>query len=43
MASAIPTRSERLLAAIDGFESVVVVAHDNPDPDAIASGWAVSR
>src|SRR5690606_25783102 len=24
------------------FDEVVVVTHDNPDPDAIASGWGLS-
>jgi nanoRNase/pAp phosphatase (c-di-AMP/oligoRNAs hydrolase) len=33
-------RSERLLRALAG-RSVAIVTHDNPDPDAIASGWAL--
>jgi nanoRNase/pAp phosphatase (c-di-AMP/oligoRNAs hydrolase) len=33
-------RSERLLAAIEPYERVAIVMHDNPDPDAIATGWA---
>ena len=35
------TRSERLLAALADYEQIVIVSHDNPDPDAIATGWAV--
>ncbi|MHB8969524.1 MAG: DHH family phosphoesterase [Pirellulaceae bacterium] len=34
-------RSTRLLNALAGYEQVLVVTHDNPDPDAIASGWAL--
>lgn len=40
MARRIRKRSDQLLAAIDGQE-VAIVTHDNPDPDAIASGWAL--
>ena len=36
------TRSSRLLAALANYQQVLVVTHDNPDPDAIASGWALS-
>jgi len=32
-----------LLAVLEPFEEVVVLMHDNPDPDAIASGWAIKR
>jgi nanoRNase/pAp phosphatase (c-di-AMP/oligoRNAs hydrolase) len=35
------TRSQRLLDTVEPFEHILIVAHDNPDPDAIASGWAV--
>lgn len=35
------SRSERLIEAVRPFERVVVLMHDNPDPDAIATGWAV--
>ena len=35
------TRSNRLLAAVKDYEQIFVVTHDNPDPDAIASGWAL--
>jgi nanoRNase/pAp phosphatase (c-di-AMP/oligoRNAs hydrolase) len=41
MAGVHPTRSDRLLGAVGAYESIVVVMHDNPDPDAIAAGWAV--
>jgi nanoRNase/pAp phosphatase (c-di-AMP/oligoRNAs hydrolase) len=36
-------RSDRLLALLSEREQVLVVAHDNPDPDAIATGWAVQH
>jgi len=35
------TRSDRLLQVLSGYGNALVVAHDNPDPDAIAAGWAV--
>jgi nanoRNase/pAp phosphatase (c-di-AMP/oligoRNAs hydrolase) len=35
------TRSERFLAAISAYDEIFVVTHDNPDPDAIATGWAI--
>jgi len=35
------THSDRLLDIIRQYEKVLVVMHDNPDPDAIASGWGV--
>ena len=35
------TPSDRLLKVLEDYERVLVVAHDNPDPDAIATGWAV--
>jgi nanoRNase/pAp phosphatase (c-di-AMP/oligoRNAs hydrolase) len=34
-------RSDDLLAVVEPFDRVVVMMHDNPDPDAIATGWAV--
>lgn len=34
-------RSERLLAVLADYDQIVIVSHDNPDPDAIAAGWAV--
>lgn len=36
-------RSERLLQTIEPFAEVVILMHDNPDPDAIASGWAIKH
>lgn len=35
-------RSNRFLKVLDRYEQVLVVTHDNPDPDAIAAGWAIS-
>ncbi|WP_164103235.1 DHH family phosphoesterase [Candidatus Laterigemmans baculatus] len=34
-------RSAKLLTVLEPFCGAVVVMHDNPDPDAIASGWAI--
>src|SRR5690606_7696537 len=34
-------RSNQLIAALEPFSRAVVVMHDNPDPDAIATGWAI--
>lgn len=34
-------RSARFLKALSGYDQVVIVMHDNPDPDAIATGWAI--
>jgi nanoRNase/pAp phosphatase (c-di-AMP/oligoRNAs hydrolase) len=34
-------RSQRLLDTVQSFEHILIVAHDNPDPDAIASGWGL--
>jgi nanoRNase/pAp phosphatase (c-di-AMP/oligoRNAs hydrolase) len=34
-------RSDRFLEALAEFERALVVTHDNPDPDALASGWAL--
>jgi nanoRNase/pAp phosphatase (c-di-AMP/oligoRNAs hydrolase) len=28
-----------LSEALDGGEHLLILLHDNPDPDAIASGW----
>ena len=33
--------SARLLDVLRDYERVLVVMHDNPDPDAIASGWGL--
>lgn len=35
--------SDRLLSVLSGYEHMLVVSHDTPDPDSIASGWAVWR
>ena len=35
------SRSARLLEVLGSYDQVLVVMHDNPDPDAIASGWGV--
>ncbi len=35
------TRSDELLSVLSGFDQLLVVTHDNPDPDAVAAGWAV--
>lgn len=34
--------SDRLLAVLSDYDDVAIIMHDNPDPDAIATGWAVS-
>ncbi len=34
-------RSRRLLSVLDEFDRLLIVMHDNPDPDAIATGWCV--
>lgn len=34
-------RSEQLLQAVSEADRIVIMTHDNPDPDAIAAGWAV--
>lgn len=34
-------RSDRLLDAVSCHRHVVIVSHDNPDPDAISTGWAI--
>lgn len=36
-------RSDRLLSVLSGYEHLVVVTHDTPDPDSIASGWVIWR
>lgn len=36
-------KSDRFLRALRDHPRVLVVAHDNPDPDAIASTWAVKH
>ena len=34
-------RSDRLLQAVADARHIVITTHDTPDPDAIASGWAL--
>lgn len=41
MTTARPTRSDRLLRVLADAERILLVMHDNPDPDAIAAGWAL--
>jgi nanoRNase/pAp phosphatase (c-di-AMP/oligoRNAs hydrolase) len=35
-------KSDRFLNALSSFEQFLIVMHDNPDPDAIATGWGIS-
>lgn len=35
------SKSDELLETLRGFDRILVVMHDHPDPDAIASGWGV--
>jgi nanoRNase/pAp phosphatase (c-di-AMP/oligoRNAs hydrolase) len=37
----VPKRWEKLVAAVEGAERVLILLHDDPDPDAIASGAAL--
>jgi nanoRNase/pAp phosphatase (c-di-AMP/oligoRNAs hydrolase) len=39
--AALRTQSDRLLGVLDEFDDFLIVMHDNPDPDAIASGWGI--
>lgn len=41
MQTQVLTRSAQLLDTVSGFQHVLVITHDNPDPDAIASGWSL--
>lgn len=41
VSSARETKSDRLLAVLANYQRCLIVTHDNPDPDAIATGWAV--
>jgi nanoRNase/pAp phosphatase (c-di-AMP/oligoRNAs hydrolase) len=36
-------RLARLVAAVEKHERIMVLLHNHPDPDAIASGWALRR
>jgi len=40
---AIQRRVEKLFKAIEGLSNFLVLTHNNPDPDAIASAWGVSK
>lgn len=35
------SKSQKLLETLAPYEKIVVVMHDNPDPDAIAAGWCL--
>ncbi len=35
------SKSAQLLEVLDNYEQVLVVMHDNPDPDAIAAAWGL--
>lgn len=35
------SRSDRFLRLLSQFDSVAIVTHNNPDPDAIGSGWGL--
>ncbi|MGD2110470.1 MAG: DHH family phosphoesterase [Phycisphaerae bacterium] len=41
MAGKRPKRSDRLLGVLDEYRETQVIMHNNPDPDAMASGWAL--
>ena len=43
MVKLLSQRLSRLFAAVKKFDRIVVLLHDHPDPDAIASGWALRR
>lgn len=35
-------RSDRFLNVLSAYENVLVIAHNNPDPDAMATGWGIA-
>lgn len=35
------TKSARLLDVLSAYDEILIVAHDNPDPDSIAAGWGI--
>lgn len=35
------TRSDRLLETLSDYDNILILTHNNPDPDAISSGWAI--
>lgn len=41
MPRASDTKSDRLLQVLSPYEKILIATHDNPDPDAVATGWAV--
>lgn len=34
-------KSDRLLRVLGAYEQILIVTHNNPDPDAMATGWAL--
>ena len=34
-------KSDQLLSVVSDYQACLIVTHDNPDPDAIASGWGI--
>ena len=34
-------RSEKFISSVNSCKEVVIVTHNNPDPDAIAAGWCI--
>jgi nanoRNase/pAp phosphatase (c-di-AMP/oligoRNAs hydrolase) len=41
LATSQATKSDELLQVLSEFDRFLVVMHDNPDPDAIATGWGL--
>jgi nanoRNase/pAp phosphatase (c-di-AMP/oligoRNAs hydrolase) len=41
MARTLSKRSDRLLQILAEYEQIVVITHNNPDPDSIAASWAL--
>lgn len=39
--ASLQNKSDRLLNVLEEYSRFVIVMHDNPDPDAIASGWGL--
>jgi nanoRNase/pAp phosphatase (c-di-AMP/oligoRNAs hydrolase) len=37
------SKSDQLLLALSDYDRFTIVMHDNPDPDAISSGWGISK
>lgn len=38
-----PSTSEQFLNTVSSFPHHLIMTHNNPDPDGIAAGWAVSH